>query len=204
MTKNKHCCDKHKCNTQPQCKPYWSPLHPNLKLALLPPPSHSHATGQKHPLHGDMEFITMNSENNSPSYLRIWQQNLNNSFVAQHTLLNSTHLSDFEILFLQELHINGFNNTISNHHYHVLYPSTHFIKLNPKSWAVTLISTSIDTNAWKQLPFLSPDVVIIQVTGNYWTCTLINIYNDCKHNHNETIKELGITPSGKRNKTTIP
>ena len=32
-------------------------------------------------------------------------------------------------------------------------------------------------------------MVIIQLTGNYGTCTLINIYNDCKHN--ETIKELG-------------
>jgi hypothetical protein len=51
------------------------------------------------------------------------------------------------------------------------------------------ISTSLDTNTWKQLLFPSPDVVVVQLTGDYGKCTLINIYNDCKHNN--TLETLG-------------
>lgn len=80
----------------------------------------------------------------------------------------------------------------------MLYPSTHFIKPKPKTRAVTLISTSLDTNAWKQIPFPSPDVIIAQPTGTYGTCAIINIYNDCKHNETiETVRKYldsNITP----------
>ena len=65
----------------------------------------------------------------------------------------------------------------------------HLIKPGPKTRAVTLISTSLDTNAWKQLPFPSLDIVVMQLTGDFGSCTLFNIYNDCIHNN--TMKELG-------------
>ncbi|KAF8545757.1 hypothetical protein OG21DRAFT_1385528, partial [Imleria badia] len=54
--------------------------------------------------------------------LRIWQQNLNTSPAAQHSLINSTKPDDYNIIATQEPHINFLNNTISNRHYHVLYP----------------------------------------------------------------------------------
>jgi hypothetical protein len=36
----------------------------------------------------------------------------------------------------------------------------------------------MDTNSWKQIPFLSADVIVTQFTGPYGCCTLFNIYND--------------------------
>lgn len=124
----------------------------------------------------------MTNDHTKLQHLRIWQQNLNCSFTAQHALINNIRSDEYNLIALQEPHINSFNNTISNRCYHVLYPTTHLIKPNPKTRAITLISTSLDTNAWKQVPFPSPDVVIVQLTGAYGTCALINIYNDCKHN----------------------
>ena len=53
---------------------------------------------------------------------------------------------------------------------------------------VTLINSKLSTNYWKQIPFPSRDVVITQFTGTQGTCTLINIYNDGKHDR--TIEEL--------------
>ena len=53
---------------------------------------------------------------------------------------------------------------------------------------VTLINSKLSTNYWKQIPFPSRDVVITQFTGTQGTCTLVNIYNDGKHDR--TIEEL--------------
>ena len=132
----------------------------------------------------------MNDTNsNTPTWLRIWQQNLNTSFTAQHSLINCMMPNDYDILAIQEPHINFLSNTISNHHYHVLYPSTHPIQPTVKTQAITLVSTKLDSNAWKQLPFPSPDVIVLQLNGNFGTCTIFNIYNDCKHN--DTLQTLG-------------
>ncbi|KIK80712.1 hypothetical protein PAXRUDRAFT_96513, partial [Paxillus rubicundulus Ve08.2h10] len=40
-----------------------------------------------------------------------------------------------------------------------------------------LVSMSIDSNMWTQLPFPSRDIVVIQLTGPNGRCTLFNIYN---------------------------
>ncbi|KIK38820.1 hypothetical protein CY34DRAFT_90315 [Suillus luteus UH-Slu-Lm8-n1] len=42
-----------------------------------------------------------------------------------------------------------------------------------------LISTSLDTNLWKHIPFPSSDVTLLQLSGPYSKCTIVNIYNDC-------------------------
>ncbi|KIK75160.1 hypothetical protein PAXRUDRAFT_38548, partial [Paxillus rubicundulus Ve08.2h10] len=43
-----------------------------------------------------------------------------------------------------------------------------------------LISSALNTNSWSQLPFPSRDVVIIQLTGLYGKCMILNIYNNGK------------------------
>lgn len=109
--------------------------------------------------------------------------------MAQHFLINSIKPNEFEIIALQEPHINSFNNTISSRRYHILYPSMHLMERSPKTRVVILISASLNKNAWKQIPYPSADVVIVQLSGDYGHCTLINIYNDCTHN--DTLMELG-------------
>ena len=118
----------------------------------------------------------VSNNHNTPTVLRIWQQNLNTSFSAQHSLLNSIRPNDYDVITIQEPHINSFNNTISNCHYHVLYPTMHFIKPSPKTRAVTLISMEIDPNAWQQIPFPSLDVVVLQFTRPFGKCVVFNIY----------------------------
>ncbi|KIJ06330.1 hypothetical protein PAXINDRAFT_92183, partial [Paxillus involutus ATCC 200175] len=54
--------------------------------------------------------------------LRIWQQNLNASRDAQIPFLNSLNPDDWDILALQEPHINTVNNTMSTRRYHAVYP----------------------------------------------------------------------------------
>ncbi|KIK75161.1 hypothetical protein PAXRUDRAFT_173568 [Paxillus rubicundulus Ve08.2h10] len=47
-------------------------------------------------------------------HLRIWQQNLNTSPLAQHSLLTSSPIAkDWDIIALQEPSINTIRNTIS-------------------------------------------------------------------------------------------
>ncbi|KAF9232845.1 hypothetical protein BU15DRAFT_29153, partial [Melanogaster broomeanus] len=83
---------------------------------------------------------------------------------------------DWDILALQEPHINQMKNTTSTRRFHVVYPSTRYTSPESKSRAVTLISTAINSNSWSQLPFPSPDVVVIQLVGPFGRCTIFNIY----------------------------
>ncbi|KAG2048697.1 hypothetical protein BDR06DRAFT_895025, partial [Suillus hirtellus] len=56
--------------------------------------------------------------------LRIWQQNLNTSMVAQASLLNnSATAKDWDLILIQEPYINFLHNMNANHRWHVLYPS---------------------------------------------------------------------------------
>ncbi|KAJ8580392.1 hypothetical protein M405DRAFT_753314, partial [Rhizopogon salebrosus TDB-379] len=110
--------------------------------------------------------------------LKIWQQNLNTSLTAQESLMNSPDVTKWDVLAIQEPHINFLRNTRANHRWHVLYPTQHYSHPPQRTRATLFISTSLDTNTWKQLPFPSSDVVIVQLSGTYGKCTIINIYND--------------------------
>ena len=106
-----------------------------VPLLLLPPcPSSSSSihfitTGssewQQYTSHTP-HILPMTSEMNDSQWLRIWQQNLNTSHMAQLSLLNNVNCSNYEILVIQEPYINSLRNMISNHHHHVLYPSQCF------------------------------------------------------------------------------
>ncbi|KAI6003075.1 hypothetical protein EDD15DRAFT_2143039, partial [Pisolithus albus] len=83
---------------------------------------------------------------------------------------------NWDIYALQEPHIRPNKNTISSPKFYTVYPTTRFSNPDRTSRAVTLISTSISTNAWKQIPFPSPDVVVVQIEGPTSRVTLVNIY----------------------------
>jgi len=122
-----------------------------------------------------------------PQHLRIWQQNLNTSHTAQLTLLNSPISDEWDILALQEPALNSLGNTRANAHWRVAYPTRKYTH-EDKPRAVTLINSKISTNTWKQILFLSKDVVVIQLKTSGGHCTVFNMYND--NNHDETIEEL--------------
>ena len=114
--------------------------------------------------------------------IRIWQQNLNTSHIAQLTLTNTLLPSDWDLIALQEPAINKIGNTRANAHWRVVYPTTKYTD-GARSRAVTLINSNISTNAWRQIDFPSADVVIVQLSTSQGLCTIFNIYNDCKHDN---------------------
>ncbi|KAH7903274.1 hypothetical protein BJ138DRAFT_984568, partial [Hygrophoropsis aurantiaca] len=110
--------------------------------------------------------------------LRIWQQNVNNSLGAQEHIINGSNALKWDMIALQEPYINSLRNTRSSRDWRTIYPTQHFTHPETRTRAVTLISSKLDTNHWTQIPFPSSDVVVIQFTGPYGSCTVFNIYND--------------------------
>ncbi|KAG1791260.1 uncharacterized protein HD556DRAFT_1241061, partial [Suillus plorans] len=95
---------------------------------------------------------------------------------AQASLLNNPNASKWDIILIQEPHINFLRNTSANHHWHVIYPTQHYTHLRQRTRAITLISTRLDTNLWKQIPLPSSDITLLQLSGPYGKCTIFNIY----------------------------
>ena len=114
--------------------------------------------------------------------IRIWQQNLKTSHIAQLTLTNTLLPSDWDLIALQEPTINKIGNTRASTHWRVVYPTTKYTD-GARSRAVTLINSNISTNAWRQIDFPSADVVIVQLSTSQGLCTIFNIYNDCKNDN---------------------
>ncbi|KAG2046670.1 hypothetical protein BDR06DRAFT_830908, partial [Suillus hirtellus] len=113
--------------------------------------------------------------------LQIWQQNLNALLAAQESMMNSLEITKQDVLAIQEPHINFLHNTCASHNWHVIYLTYHYSHPQKCSCIITFINTSLDTNTWKQVPFPSSDMVIIQTCSDFGICTIINIYNDCTH-----------------------
>ncbi|KAG2071514.1 hypothetical protein BDR04DRAFT_951062, partial [Suillus decipiens] len=82
----------------------------------------------------------------------------------------------WDLIALQKPHINKMKNTISSPYFHAVYPTTHFSSSESTSRAATLISKAFDTNSWQQIPFPSPDIVVIQFLGTFGHSTIFNIY----------------------------
>lgn len=121
-----------------------------------------------------------NTLDNPTTQLRIWQQNLNTSSDAQHCVISRpTTARDWDIVAIQEPMIDAKGNTRATHDWHVVYP-THRYTHTKRSRTVTLVNKHMNTNSWRQLPFPSADVVIIQFNGTFGKLTLFNIYNDGK------------------------
>ena len=69
----------------------------------------------------------MNREPPRIDGLRIWQQNLNNSLAAQHSLINGPIASQWDVLAIQEPAIDrNIGLTKANSHWRVIYPTHKF------------------------------------------------------------------------------
>ena len=102
-------------------------------------------------------------------------------------LLNSSISDEWDILALQEPALNPLGNTRASTHWRVAYPTRKYTH-EDKPRVVTLVNSRVSTNTWKQIPFPSRDIVVIQLETSGGRCTVFNIYND--NNHDETIEEL--------------
>ena len=131
-----------------------------------------------------MTYLMSNTPDNREitRKLRIWQQNLNCSLEGQLDLLQSLKANKYDIVALQEPHIDFLGRTRANPHWTVIYPKNHLA--NPgKTRAVILINRNISTNNWDEIPLTSMDVTGVRIHGDFGAVCLLNIYNDCKNNN---------------------
>ncbi|KAF8875637.1 hypothetical protein BD779DRAFT_1443159, partial [Infundibulicybe gibba] len=106
--------------------------------------------------------------------LKIWQQNINKSLVGQHDLLNSAGKT-YDIVAIQEPHIDFLGNTRANPHWDPVRP-TGWRDRPKETRSVMLINKKINTNSWCPITIDSQDVTGIQMHGNFGTIRIINIY----------------------------
>jgi hypothetical protein len=121
--------------------------------------------------------------NRNPLILRIWQQNLNKSLLAQLDALSS--IESYDILAFQEPHIDFLGNSRANSHFTPIYPSNHNNTGNnkTKTRSLILINKRLSSDAWTRIDLDSSDVTAVQIKGEHINISIFNIYNDCKHNN---------------------
>ncbi|KAJ6568290.1 hypothetical protein DFH09DRAFT_918139, partial [Mycena vulgaris] len=118
-----------------------------------------------------------------PRKLTIWQQNLDRGLDNQHELLQAMGRDHYHFAALQEPYMDFNNKTRANLWWTTVYPMEHGLP-GRKTRAVTLVSATLPTNTWSQIPIPSADVVGIEFRMAIGTIRLINIYNDGDHDEN--------------------
>ena len=112
--------------------------------------------------------------------LRILQQNLNKSLIAQQHLLNTASPQDWDILMLQEPWF-GSTVTRATQSWRVLYPDIYYEDKTTNLRSIILINTNLSTDCYEQIQFHSTDVTGVRIKTGAGPVTLINVYNDCNH-----------------------
>ena len=115
-------------------------------------------------------------------HLRISQQNLNKSLMAQLHLLNTAKPDEWDVLLIQEPWM-AFNGTRATPHWRVLYPKLYFEDNTKPLRSLILISMRIQTNNYKQIQFNSVDVTGVILMMEREKVILINVYKDCNNNN---------------------
>ncbi|PPR07816.1 hypothetical protein CVT24_002896 [Panaeolus cyanescens] len=95
-------------------------------------------------------------------------------------MLHKVDPREYDVVLIQEPHIDHLGNTRANAGWRVAYPTGHRDK--PKATrAVTLISTSINTSNWTLETIACQDVVLTRMNTSSGMVNIYNIYNDCNH-----------------------
>ena len=110
--------------------------------------------------------------------LRICQQNINKSLVAQTDLLHRLDPNTYNIAALQEPYLDHNNNTHANPHWYTIYPMEHYIAPE-KTISIIFLNKCIATDSWTQVDFASSDVSAVQVQMAAGKLLIINTYNHC-------------------------
>ena len=106
--------------------------------------------------------------------LRIAQLNVNKSNTSQSALLHS--VADFDIVALQEPHIDFLKNTCASQQWRVIYPARH--KDSPsRTRSITLINTRIATNGWTAIAVDDPDITAVTLEYDTGLLHIFNVYN---------------------------
>ncbi|OJT13952.1 hypothetical protein TRAPUB_9491 [Trametes pubescens] len=122
------------------------------------------------------------------SRLRIWQQNVNRSLIAQLDLINNLHPSFFDIIALQEPYFDSLRNSRGSQRWIAVYPPDHQNPQHPTPRSFLLVNANISSNSWEPLAVPSPDITAIRMNTATYTVLIYNIYN--AQDHDDTLHIL--------------
>jgi endonuclease/exonuclease/phosphatase family metal-dependent hydrolase len=98
-------------------------------------------------------------------------------------MLNSLNPNDWDIIAIQEPHIDFNGVTRATHPWRVVYPTRHYL-LARETRSIILINKNLATNHWESLAIDSSDIMAIHLTGEFGEVQIVNVYNDCTHSRN--------------------
>ncbi|KAJ7140151.1 hypothetical protein C8R43DRAFT_892918, partial [Mycena crocata] len=113
--------------------------------------------------------------------LRIWQQNLNKNLNSQIHCLTAAKPEVYDLILIQEPHIDFRGVSRSNPRFASVYPTLHS-RQPSSSRSLILVNTRLPSSSWTAIPIDSPGVTAIELKGEYGALRIINVYNDCNHN----------------------
>jgi ribonuclease HI len=125
---------------------------------------------------------TPNNTNNPQ--LRIIQINVNKSNDSQTDfLINRVNPNNYDLVMIQEPYFDYKKDSRVSSKWIAIYPLNHID--NPlRTRSMILVNAKISTNSWTALAVDCPDITAIQLTGEWGTLRIFNIYNDQTHFRN--------------------
>ena len=104
-----------------------------------------------------------NLHNEANSQLRIWQQNLNRSKIAQLEMLETADPNEWDILLLQEPYLDKVELTRASTHWNVIYPPTKTADNHNTIRSVILLNTNIPLGSatCESIPIPSSDITAL-------------------------------------------
>ncbi|KAF8226492.1 hypothetical protein L208DRAFT_1049965, partial [Tricholoma matsutake] len=99
---------------------------------------------------------------------------------------------DYDICTIQEPYIDFNGKTCTNGQWITVYPNTHKehpdVVFENATRSVILVNANLVPDTWKQIQLQHLDITAIEITGEFSTLHIINVYNDC--NNNSTLTHL--------------
>ena len=80
-------------------------------------------------------------------------------------------------------------NSRGDQHWQIVYPPNRFIDGHPSIRSIILINTNISTDSYTTLNIPHSNISTLCLTGDFGSCSIFNIYNDC---NNSTIEALNL------------
>ena len=123
-----------------------------------------------------------------PQQLRIWQQNLHKSQMAQDFVRCTAWPSEWDVLALQEPWLDHLGNLRGSQYWRIIYPANFYVEGHSRIRSILHINTNISTDSYTVLPIMNSDVTTVRFHGDHGYLSIFNIYNEITNN--DTISAL--------------
>ena len=119
-------------------------------------------------------------------------------------LINRINPDKYDLVMIQEPYFDYKKDSRVSSKWIAIYPLKHID--NPShTRSMILVNAKISSNSWVALAIDCPDITGIQITGQWGTVRIFNIYNDQAHSHNlTTLNRYLLTSEAEQRNTNAP